>query len=535
MSTDPFDAIRSNFIGRLDDTPPLSFSIQAGILIGLSVLIAALSLSLFVRLFKETGRISSTEENGIFHVHVSMVAQFLTGIYAVRDARVCLSGYLTTEYTTPPHLTLQLVSPLLLYLSFLVLLHSLVLQPFYNPLLRSFPSSPTSLTDLWEMSHALKLRQQRKRSRKINIVSFFGVLFLLIAPIITTIFLVKEWKQLKEVIRQSIEWTNGVESSRSQLNSIQLGELTAEGLDHEKTVGRVVRIWSGCWLITIMTGLAIFIPTVFYLLTTLRHRRAALGQALYRLGTNRERSDSVTLDDGASKTGSEGTTLANKMHEELRDRLQRTDETIKRTYLRCFITLPILASYFALHSYIIKHFYPDSSSLFTTTLWTSWTITPLSLFATTIFSYRTFFSRLPVLTPSTKILNPSPRYRSSRGADSTSQRGLTSNFDAQSTTSSTYASTFPSSFHSRSTSFSTNANITPFEPVEIYRPRQPFSYPPASASLARKKSQDTLSKIPRKVVPVNEEGGRAGEEGENEEVESSSHHGSVWTEEIPRR
>jgi hypothetical protein len=79
----------------------------------------------------------------------------------------------------------------------------------------------------------------------------------LIAPIITTIFLVKEWKQLKEVIRQSIEWTNGVESSRSQLNSIQLGELTAEGLDHEKTVGRVVRIWSGCWLITIMTGLAV--------------------------------------------------------------------------------------------------------------------------------------------------------------------------------------------------------------------------------------------------------------------------------------
>jgi hypothetical protein len=178
-------------------------------------------------------------------------------------------------------------------------------------------------------------------------------------------------------------------------------------------------------------------------------------------------------------------------------------------------------------------------------------MTPLSLLSSLIFAYRTFFSRLPVIQPhsSSKPSTSPPYYRTypgrGGGGDSSSQRGLTSTFDNRSIASSNYTSNFPSAYHSRSTSFSTNANLPSYDPISTYRPQN--SYPPAppshsqvtpSVPLSRKKSQTTISSVARKAVPVNVENGGAvftieGErDGEEEEAQSSSHHGSIWKEEL---
>ncbi|GAA5950005.1 hypothetical protein JCM3765_004162 [Sporobolomyces pararoseus] len=547
MSANPFDTIRTSFDDRLSESPTLSFSIQAGLLIGLSILIASLSCTLFVRLLKKTGRFWTIEQNGIFRFNVSMVAQLLCGIYAILQV-VSLTGYLTKKYSFDSHIILQLLSPLILYLVFLIVLHSLVLQTFYNPLLRPFPDKPNSLSDDWEISQALKRRQQRTRSSKINLVSIFSIFVLLIAPFVATLAFIKEWTKLKDIIEESIEWANSVEATHSALSSVKFGELTAKGLDQERKLVVSGDLFAGFWISMLVIGLTIFVPAFIYFVKTLRQRRASLRRALIRLNSG-SRCEVATFSDEASKTGIDNATLANEKQQELKERLSLTDRSIKKSYLRFFLTISILASYFSLLSWVLKHFYPDSHSLFTLTLWSSWSITPLSLVSSLIFAFQTFFARLPVLEtrPTPKLPVSPPHYRSrigQEGGDANSQRGLTSTFDAQSISSSTYTSNYPSAFHSRSSSFSANANLPSYDPISTHRPHVSYPPPPSQATssipLSRKKSQTTISSISRKAVPsmVDQAGGGAaafqigGDGDEEEEAQSSSHHGSIWKEEL---
>ena len=226
--------------------------------------------------------------------------------------------------------------------------------------------------------------------------------------------------------------------------------------------------------------------------------------------------------------------------------------SVFQSYLRFFLTIPIFASYFSLLSWVLRHFYPDSHSLFNLTLWSSWSTTPLSLVSSLIFAFQTFFAGLPVLDPSPapKIHISPPHYRSrigQGGGDSSSQRGLTSTFDAHSISTSAYTSNFPSAFHSRSSSFSTNANLPSYDPISTYRPQNsyppppppPQSQPTSSIPLSRKKSQTTISSIARKAVPnIDEQAGggaapfQIGGDGEEDGEAQSSHHGSIWKEEL---
>ncbi|GAA5913430.1 uncharacterized protein JCM6883_004386 [Sporobolomyces salmoneus] len=545
MSTDPFATIRTNFTGRLDDTPPVSFSIQAAILIVFSSAIACLSFtSIVVRLFKKTGRFWTVAQNGIFHFNASMVVQLLSGIYAVFQV-VSLAGYLTKQYSKVSHLTLQLLSPLILYFSLLVILHSLVLELSHNSLLRPFPGPPSSLTDVWELSHTLKLRQERRRSLKINVVSLLAILVLMIAPFTSTLAFINDWKNLKSIIEEAVVWAKSIEAAHSPLSSIRFGELNARMVDSERELVTTARLWGGFWLAMLTICLAIYLPAFAYVTSTLRSRRRAIRRALARLGNSNGQTDTITIDDdGASKAGTESTTLAEEKRQDIKERLLRTDRKIKQTHLRFFLTVPVVLSNFVLLAWVLKHFFPDSASLFTLTLWSAWSFSPLALLSSLLFAFHTLFARLPVLRPTStfKIAKSPPRYRSHcRGGDSSSQLGLTSNFDTRSIASSTYTAHPPSSFHSRGTSFS-NANLPSYDPISTYRaqtsypPLQTARIPSSSLPLAKKTSNTTLA---RKAVPAQEgevetihQGeGQKKEEDDDDEAQSSQH-GSLWKEEL---
>ncbi|GAA6010504.1 hypothetical protein JCM11491_006970 [Sporobolomyces phaffii] len=559
MTSNPFDAIRKSFIDRLDDDPSRSFSIQAGALIGLSILVASLSLTVFARCARRTARMWTIEDNGIFHFNVSVVVQMLSGIYAVcKSPRalvqiVSLSGYLTKHYSEPNRLAIQLASPLILYLALLVVVHSLAVEPLFNPLLRPFPSIATSLGDEWDISHALKRRHVRRRSTKINGVSVCAILVLLVAPLTATIALVHEWNRLDRILQESVEWADGVEASRSPLSSITLGRFTARGLEQEKRVVATTRLWSAFWIAMLVVCALILVLAFAYFLTTLRQRRAALRRALSRLSSNgRGRFEPGPFDDAASKTGSEAGTLAHDKQQELRERFVATEKVIKRVYLRFFLVAPVVASYAALHAWTIRHFYPHSPSLFTLTLWSSWTFTPLALASSLIFAFRTLFGHLPKLDPSQTPYPFSPRHRSYPGGgggargDTASERHLrssaSSTFAADTRSTASRSSTYASSVHSsRGPSLS-----PPYALVDVYRPRHVDSYPPrpvdpspaadrAGSELARKKSLPTpLDSRARKPVPSDDGDEDQGQlAGGGDELDSTgSQHGSVWKEQL---
>ncbi|GAA5838338.1 hypothetical protein JCM3766R1_005521 [Sporobolomyces carnicolor] len=536
MSANPFDAIRSSFTDRFDESAHISFSIQAAVLVGLSILVAILSSSVVVRLVKKTGHFWTIEENGIFHFGESMISQLLCGVYSVLQL-VFLSGYLSNSYSNKSHITLQFLSPLVLYLSLLVLLHSLVIQFLHNPLLRPFPGSLASLADEWNLSQVLKRRQARRRSNKINAVSLFAVFVLMIAPFTATLATVRRWHDLLGVLEEAVRWADSIEASRSSLSSIKYGELQNRGLEAERKLVSTIRLWCGFWMAMLAICLVISASASFHLVSILRQRRKSLRRALSHL----QNGSVSTFNDAASKAGIDTSVLATERRQEIQDRLVSTERGVRQSTLRFVLTSATVASYFALLAWSTRHFYPDSSSLFVLTLWSAWSITPVSLVCSLVFAFHTFFSRLPVLRQCIKSRrSPAPTRMRGGHDDSVSQRGLTDEYDSRSIASSTFTSYPPSSFHSRGTSF-VNVNLPSYDPVSTYRARSSYPPPPPSKatpsdppSLSRANSRTTLSAVGRKAVPISDDdGGRTSRaEDSQEEAQSSSHHGSIWKEQL---
>lgn len=264
---------------------------------------------------------------------------------------VFLSGYLSNSYSNKSHITLQFLSPLVLYLSLLVLLHSLVIQFLHNPLLRPFPGSLASLADEWNLSQVLKRRQARRRSNKINAVSLFAVFVLMIAPFTATLATVRRWHDLLGVLEEAVRWADSIEASRSSLSSIKYGELQNRGLEAERKLVSTIRLWCGFWMAMLAICLVVSFlrstsccpsspltdfPRVqisasasFHLVSILRQRRKSLRRALSHL----QNGSVSTFNDAASKAGIDTSVLATERRQEIQDRLVSTERGVRQ--VRC--------------------------------------------------------------------------------------------------------------------------------------------------------------------------------------------------------
>ncbi|GAA5929736.1 uncharacterized protein JCM15063_004234 [Sporobolomyces koalae] len=282
MSERHFSNIRANLGARLDVAPPVQFSIQAGILLGHAVLIAALCSAVFVRLYQRTGRLWHVENNGIFRFSLSMVASSISGVYSILHV-VTLCGYFSGAYSRVSRLTLQFLSPVLLYAIFVVSLHSLAIHRFYDPLLSPFPVHSPSLAAAWETSSHLKLREERQRSRRVNTISFLAAVSVTSAPVAVTVAIVKRWIALMTIVDDSTAYANSVEASHSRLSSLILSQYLAKELEQTSKLVTTAKIWAGIWMSTIILGLAGYLTALASYLTIIRARRNALARALSQL------------------------------------------------------------------------------------------------------------------------------------------------------------------------------------------------------------------------------------------------------------
>jgi len=169
---------------------------------------------------------------------------------------VSLSAYLNSTYSLSENFSLQFSSPLILYLALLLLVHSTLMQTRYDPLLKPFPHNPAPL-DGWSMSKLLRLRQQRKQSKRINFVSLFAGFVLLLAPVTATIALCKSWSRLQEVAKGVKEYRKGLEETRSRIGLGLLGLERAKELLAEGKFVKIGEIRAGFWLAMLFIVLAV--------------------------------------------------------------------------------------------------------------------------------------------------------------------------------------------------------------------------------------------------------------------------------------